>query len=365
MFSPWFPSLVSSSFLFFRKTFFVAQNVSFSPDFIAKLDNKARFIQTAAKAVSMFAKFPGPDGRYYARLVKILGSFDKKDQSLIVTAAYVIIASVETGDQKFANCTLRQRFQLRASENQTEDEAWARLFTDLFQSLGYATAGWTDPKAQMIEAVGNLNAARPPVVLNIAVNKKNANFHNVSVMEILNEKAIEQFVQPKIEVDEEAMQAEEPEAISGDFKAQYAEAETYLSSCDYEGCLAAAKSSGLDEPFPIDLPSFKVLLLRHYIESQGQNPDDYFPAPASTLPPSSASTEEPEEEEESAEEELSNEDRLNLLIDPIRHDRTALKKACVKFGITKFNTGMTNEVIANMLFSAARDKGLEGGKVPF
>ena len=75
----------------------------FSPEMMRVLQTKGRFLEQASKAVNAFEKFPGPDGNYYAKLLKISPGFSKKNKAPRFIFSFVIVAYCENSSLEFAN----------------------------------------------------------------------------------------------------------------------------------------------------------------------------------------------------------------------------------------------------------------------
>lgn len=373
----------------------MAESNSFSPEFMAKLQTKAQFIEPAAKAISIFAKFPGPDGRYYADFHKIVGSFDSKSGAPVFTFAYVCLASVETGSQEYIGHPFRIRFACKASEKQTEQEAWNRLFTDGYQAMGIQTSKWKNPMQDVQIATEFLNKSKFPVVLSV---KKNAQgFTNINIVEVLNRDAVKHLVIPDIQISDDQLNQSDDETQSqmldetvDNFNRAYKEAEDFLNKADQSTLLAQIAESEIEveNPGSLSMSQLRSIILSHFIIQSGRDPAEFGLSPSSYAPEETqtkgdgephiafdengeevlvkadSSTEQPigtegvmEELEEALEEkeeliEEADEDPQAKLVEAIRLlDRTGLKKAIIKYKAdTKFFQNMTDEFLGQMLF---------------
>ena len=286
-----------------------------------QFENESRFAKEATKAVNPFSKFPGPDGEYYAELARITGGVNPKDGSLKIVAVFCIIGMVENNNQDFAGYTVRLQFMLRDSANSTKQEAYDRLYVNLYQALGCVTASWakmSNPDGSqksiiqtMAEESDRLNAEHPFVMLSITENKKDARFQNINIREILKPDAVSHLTRPNISVsDADAMAEDEgAEQITEDFSARIAAAQSALEALDVAGLLETIKEHELDidakqaSALPID--KLRQLVLQSYCDKAGY---DYTPAtetvPFETEP---AEADAVEEETEEAVEEASEE----------------------------------------------------------
>lgn len=184
----------------------------FSPELRGKLAEKQRYLTGAQKAISQFARFPGPDDEYYFRLAKVTAGVDRKTQGFKFNFKFVCVANKKTRDPEFAGAPMNVTFRCFTTKNSTEEENWNRFYTDGLQALGYQTAKWpADKAAQLLdEALSQLNEVKPPVVLRI---RTDGQFQNANIVEVLKSDALDEFAQPSLEVSDE-MPDDEDEGLS-------------------------------------------------------------------------------------------------------------------------------------------------------
>ena len=72
----------------------MATKTAFPPEVMAALQSQTKFGNQAKKTTDPFASFAGPPGRYFARLQRIVVTFDKKDKSAIFTIVLTCLATV-------------------------------------------------------------------------------------------------------------------------------------------------------------------------------------------------------------------------------------------------------------------------------
>lgn len=336
----------------------MAQNQAFTPEVMAKLAASAQYIIPAAKAISQIARFPGPDGRYMCDFKRISARFDTKDGCLIVTFAFVTLALVETGSQEHAGYPILIRFYCRASDNQTVQEAWNRLFTDGYQAMNIATAAWTNPMVDMVTATDFLNEKKPPVIISVAENKKNKQYRNFNIVEVLTPEATKHLAKPTLEITEDQMnsdelqQIDEPE-IGENFEAKFKAAEEYLNKMSKPELLAQATASGVEVPNAdsIDEVTLRRRIMHSFVVTANQDPAEF--GLADVVVPFDVE----EALEEALEEEGIEEESMSILLEATEKarslDRTAIKRASTLYGITKFMTNQTDDVLRKNLIDAA------------
>lgn len=262
-----------------------------------KLQNKQRFLTAGAKAVNPFAKFPGPDGNYYAQLIRIVWSEDAKSGCAVVRAAFMIIASVEDNSTTWGAIPTRIQFYLRESEKSSEQDAWDRLYTGLYQALGCVTAQWPtllDAAGQPVpilvtlqQETDRLIKEHPCVVLSIISNPKDVRYQNINIREVLASTALDHFTLPSMEIDDTQLNepGEEDNTIPDDestlpnFAEQVQQVKDALAPLDVAGMLEQAKASQLDLDFDT-LASSSVAVCRatvlcSFLEKNGYVPSDY------------------------------------------------------------------------------------------
>jgi hypothetical protein len=293
-----------------------------------QFEQESRFAKEATKAVNPFSKFPGPDGEYYAELARITGGVNPKDGSLKIVAVFCIIGMVENNNQDFAGYTVRLQFMLRDSANSTKQEAYDRLYVNLYQALGCVTASWAkmsnpdgSPKSitqTMAEESDRLNAEHPVVMLSITENKKDARFQNINIREILKPDAVSHLTRPNISVsDADAMADDEgAEQVTEDFSARIAAAQSALEALDVAGLLDTIKEHELDldaeKVSALPIGQLRELVLKSYCDKAGYDytpitetvPFDTAATKAAELVSAAESVEEAEEALEEASEEL-------------------------------------------------------------
>lgn len=264
------------------------------------LKGKQRFINEGSKAVNMFSKFPGPDGNYYAQLVKITWTQEAKTQAPVCRFAFVTIANVEDNSTEWGACPVRIQFYLRDSAKSTEKDAWERLYTQGYQALGCLTAQWenlVDPvtgrKVPVMETLvaetERLVSERPCVVLSVTQNPKDIRYQNINIREVLKADALEHFTKPKMEIDEDDLNTDEDEGVdtipdtsddeAPDFTPILLSAKEALLPLDMAGVIEQGKASELDLDFDTlssgKLEDARRVVLVAYIEKSGYNPEDY------------------------------------------------------------------------------------------
>ena len=106
----------------------------FSPELRGKLAEKQRYLATAQKAVSQFARFPGPDGRYYFRLAKVTAGTDRKTGGYKFNFKFICVASVESRSPEFAGSPMNITFRCSPS---------------LKMKISSAAAGRFDPQPRL------------------------------------------------------------------------------------------------------------------------------------------------------------------------------------------------------------------------
>lgn len=363
-----------------------------------KLAAKNRFITEAAKAVNPFAKFPGPDGTYYAKLSKIVWSEDK-DQNFVCRMAFITIANVEDGSVEFGACPVRIQFYLRDGKNSSEKDAWERMYTQGYQALGCVTAGWEslrDTKNQLIPVLETLNTEtirlndeKPCVTLSITQNPKDVRYQNINIRDILAPGALDAFTIPSMQLDDDALNTDEladeiEESTLPDFTPSVEAAKAMLAPLDTAGIIEQAQASQLDLDYN-QLASqspeqCRTAVLVAYIENAGYVASDYdlsFDSPSGTTEPSNEGFAGLDEQgdvtvpdsiednsslmEEALEEELeepivevdepppSFADRCSAYIESLT-DRTAIKKAVIVLKPdAKFYAKQTDDDIRNEL----------------
>ncbi len=270
----------------------------FTPALMEKLESKGRFIEAATKAISNFARFAGPDGKYLARLARIVPSLDPKTNNSFKCIAYFqTIASLETGDQKYANYIVRIQVNCKDGKNSTEQDAWNRLYTDIFQALGCVTAAWmkraeaenTNVNLIMKSEILRLNALKPVVLLNIAVQTNDTRYHNINIIDVMTEESVAHFTKQDIQLSDEELASshgDDPlpldEGVVVDFGPEYEKAEAQVRGMDD---LAQLKGfilqSGINiEPsqmMALNVRSAQDTILRFICQQNGQDPDAFCP----------------------------------------------------------------------------------------
>lgn len=264
------------------------------------LKGKQRFINEGSKAVNMFSKFPGPDGNYYAQLVKITWTQEAKTQAPVCRFAFVTIANIEDNSTEWGACPVRIQFYLRDSAKSTEKDAWERMYTQGYQALGCLTAQWenlVDPVTgrkipimeTLVSETDRLLNEKPCVVLNITQNPKDIRYQNVNIREVLKSDALAHFTKPKMEIDDDDLNNDEDEGVESipdtsdeelpDFTSTLLAAKEALLPLDLSGVIQQGKDSELDLNFE-ELASGKLedvrrVVLVAYIEKSGYNSEDY------------------------------------------------------------------------------------------
>lgn len=254
------------------------------------LAQNAQYLAPAAKAVPMFARFPGPPGRYFCRLVRITGRPDKKTGTPIITFAFVTIANCETRSQDYANQPIRIQFWTSGSKNQTSAEQWARLFTEGYQALGIPTADWPDDQAiimqNLIEATAMLNKAKYPVVIEVRTSESDGKtYTNFNIREVLNEDAVKGFAEITVNITDEQINADDPlpqigdEALAADeaFKAKFSQAEQFIANMSVDQLIKELGNMNVEVENPASKTASQLrhILLREFVLTSDRNPEDF------------------------------------------------------------------------------------------
>lgn len=290
----------------------MAQVDAFSPDILNRLEAESHFVTEGVKAVSQFQRFPGPDGLWIAKLGKISWSVDKKLGHLKCTATFIALAYAESGDQAFKGSPIVIRYALKDGKNSTKQDAWDRVFTQLYQCLNCQTAAWgANAQKRLVEETTRLNAEKPAVLIEVKTQENDARYYNANIREVLNNEAVAHLVQAHVELTDTAYQlidegADEDSSISesvvGDFAATFRNAEAQIrQSTDPKALttLIMQQKSGTYLPETLasyDVKTLQDIVLACYIQAAGHDPADFgikeptppaldlnqFTAPAST-----------------------------------------------------------------------------------
>lgn len=375
----------------------------FSPDIIAALRKAAPIVQKAKTAVNPFATFAGPDGRYYARLKKIIVGLNK-DSKITFTFFNTCLSKCPDSqsnstatDTEFAGASMRMFSSTAASDKQTEQEAWDRAMVNL-QAYDILTENWGNRKdpvsgvvsyhpelfhKDMFDALAAINENPPALVIDV-VTSKDGKYKNCNPRETVDDVVVQKFARPSLEVTPEEMQIAELEANQpavSDFVPQWPftaeQAKQMIEEASEEELRQSTAACPADfdlPPLPFNLETLTLDRVKEVALALLTNqplPADLLgvtldPDVAVPVRSDSASSDELLEEEEEEEEEAVEEapkfspEKVHLWIATL--DRTARKREIANRGglapDEKFTTKQTDEFLGEWLF------GLLAGTMP-
>jgi hypothetical protein len=268
----------------------MAQASAFSAELMNKLETETKFIEAASKAVSPFARFPGPDGKYYAKLQRILWTIDKKSGCFKVTLTVMTLAFVESGSSEFKGSIARFSKVIKDGTKENKQDAWDRVFTTIYQPLGYPTASWGHhTKERLIAATDELNSTRPALLINIRTGE-DKRYYNLDIMEVLKDEAIAHLLGDTMELtddqyalleaaDEETHAAEE--SVVADAKTAIENAAKQMETLQDVAQAVQFVLQGQPDMYneamlaKFDLPKLRTILLCTYIQKMGHTPEEF------------------------------------------------------------------------------------------
>lgn len=300
----------------------MASKSAFSPELRAKLAEKQRYLVSGQKAISQFARFAGPDGKYYFRLAKVSVGVDRKTGGMKFNFKFVCVATVESRSPEFAGSPMNITFRCFTTKNSTEEENWNRFYTDGLQALGHQTHKWpADQAADMLDnANSQLNEIKPPVVLDIRTNN---GFQNANIVEVLRADALEEFTQPSLEVSDEIPddEHEEPETAQSQLDAL----KVRLDAMGGAELLAAAQSQNISVNPTAGEAALRSTIYKHFETVLLGTPSPETQASASAPAPDEEVLEEPVEE---GVEELLDDSTSDKVIAIVKErDRKSVQRA--------------------------------------
>lgn len=260
---------------------------------MSDLNNEARFITEGVKAVSQFLRFPGPDGKYFARLGRITWAKNKKQNCFVCTATFSCLGYAENGSQEHGGKPIVIKVFLKEGKNSDKQAAWDRVFTTIYQPLNCNTAAWAAtgvPIGVILQKeTDRLNTEKPPVLLTIRSNEADKRFYNVDILDVLVEAQVAHFIANKIDISDETYQqieSNEDEAASHDqavaeFTTNLKKAEEAVRAITDPAPLVQqilkTKSNVYNETIlaKYNVKQLQDILLVTYCESAGQEPAEF------------------------------------------------------------------------------------------
>ena len=334
----------------------------FSPELRAKLGEKKRYLAAAQKAVSQFARFPGPDDEYYFRLAKVTARADRKSGGYKFNFKFICVANKKTRSAEYAGAPMNVTFRCFATKNSSEEDNWNRFYTDGLQALGIQTNKWPASETEELldQALAMLDSTKPPVVLSI---RTDGQYQNANIVEVLRSDALDEFAQPSLEVDDE-MPEDHPddEGLSAEDQQlkQLADQLQSLDRAKLEGALAQQKIPFAISPLTTD-DQIREAIYRHF-EAQLKPPASPAAVPASSAPshpaqPAQSEAEESlEEVEESLEDEMSLSDQAALKIAKL--ERKPIQRAIKKLDSAfKFFPSQSDDLLREALLQKLTQAG--------
>lgn len=350
------------------------------PRVLGLLARDGGLIKIAKDETNPFQSFAGPPGRYYARLIRLDVTSDKKTQNPKFTWVYGVLAGIpdvsSAGFEQFSRTYAGYKAQTTLSTNETEKMSRADAYARAMQAFGChgidqtkfgMRNGMFDTNALVQDigaAIMKLNAEKPAVLIEVTETQgtgKNAGkvFKNVNARELIAEEVVKQFGSIDIVVSDQEVQAmaeaSEPEAAENGMSET--DAKTILEATSTEelrsGLVSSAEINGhYGDGFLA--AADREFLLAVALAAMTHTPLPPVPAtPVVTTTTTTVAGNNEEEEEEEEEADSSASMKYQMHIGTMTRDQ--LKSEVRRIGSrpadVKFKTSETDEALRNELMA--------------